>query len=513
MNACLRVFCLIGILAALPFSAVAATPASPQVLISPQLNSGQSLPRGESLLVGVRLTAPRSVTQAWRVEGASAAKGWTEAVTVELVAATGGARVRAQSVGGPGEQTAIVDAQHLAGGLWRFAPEDTAKLPPGEYFVQAAVVFAGGAGTPVLSRRISVAVGEAAGIGAESTLLNRARDAIVMGKPEQAVALLDPYLAAHPKARAAWVLRAVASETGGNVLAALMIVDFIQRDAASVDEAPPADILAMTNRLEAKRAQIPKELKSLPRWTWPPTGVLPVIDPVEVSKRAGLKNAPAAAQSAVAAKAAPVVSSTPKPAAVPGPTSPAPNGAKPAAAPVFTITPVTTGEPSVGIVVPAAELSDAKIKADPKGHWAVAAKASSEYGSPGYAAMQATGAPNVAEGGDNTAAWCPAGSAHSPQVLELTFAQPVHATEVRVRQSYNPGAVVKVEAIDADGAAHLWWSGIDPARPPGALNAIVWFAVRVPKTSYLVKTVRVTLDIDAVVSWQQIDAVQLVGEP
>jgi hypothetical protein len=47
---------------------------------------------------------------------------------------------------------------------------------------------------------------------------------------------------------------------------------------------------------------------------------------------------------------------------------------------------------------------------------------------------------------------------------------------------------------------------------PPAIREIAWFAVRVPKTSYLVAKVKVTLKLPTVPGWKQIDAVQLVGE-
>ena len=40
---------------------------------------------------------------------------------------------------------------------------------------------------------------------------------------------------------------------------------------------------------------------------------------------------------------------------------------------------------------------------------------------------------------------------------------------------------------------------------------IAWFAIRMPKTAYLVAKVKLTLDLAAVTGWKQIDAVQLVG--
>ena len=40
---------------------------------------------------------------------------------------------------------------------------------------------------------------------------------------------------------------------------------------------------------------------------------------------------------------------------------------------------------------------------------------------------------------------------------------------------------------------------------------MVWFAVHLPQTDYLVAKVKVTLNLAAVPGWKEIDAVQLVG--
>jgi hypothetical protein len=166
----------------------------------------------------------------------------------------------------------------------------------------------------------------------------------------------------------------------------------------------------------------------------------------------------------------------------------------------------------VGAVVPPGELPDAKVIADHEGQWASGASASSQYGTPGYSAARAVGVPNIPLGmaGDNQDAWCPAAKNEGTAWLELAFATPVHASEVRVRQNNAPGAMAKVELLEADGTSHLVWAGTDPFVAP-AVREITWFAVRVPKTAYLVAKVKLTLNLAAVPGWKQIDAVQLVG--
>ena len=113
-------------------------------------------------------------------------------------------------------------------------------------------------------------------------------------------------------------------------------------------------------------------------------------------------------------------------------------------------------------------LKQDEIKNDPRGQWAVQAKASSTYndaqGTAAYSASQATGIPNVEVYGDSKSAWTPKTPNGGIEWLDLQFAKPVHATSVRVRESCSSGTVFKVDLFDEQGAAHTVWSGIDPTK-------------------------------------------------
>jgi hypothetical protein len=112
--------------------------------------------------------------------------------------------------------------------------------------------------------------------------------------------------------------------------------------------------------------------------------------------------------------------------------------------------------------------------------------------------------------GNSPDAWCPENKNVGTDWLEVSFAKPVHATEVRVRQNDAAGAITKIEAIEPDGTAHVWWEGVDPYVAP-AVREIAWFAVRVPRTPYLVAKVKITLNLASGPGYKEIDAVQLVG--
>jgi tetratricopeptide (TPR) repeat protein len=188
-----------------------------------------------------------------------------------------------------------------------------------------------------------------------------------------------------------------------------------------------------------------------------------------------------------------------------------PAAAAPAATPPATAAaPLAQEQPAAG---PRHWVGDAALPAAADGQWAVAARAGSQYGEADYSALRATGAPDVRGADDHPNAWCPASRDSGSDWLELSFERAAPATEVRVRQSFGPGAIVKVEAIEPDGQVHTWWEGVDPFGQDGFADDAVWFGVRVPLTTYDVQKIRLTLDLGAHSRWKQIDAVQLIGAP
>lgn len=163
----------------------------------------------------------------------------------------------------------------------------------------------------------------------------------------------------------------------------------------------------------------------------------------------------------------------------------------------------------LGVVVPWDQVKEEDVLADAMGQWATQAVASTQYRPDEYSARQATGQPDVPTYSDNKRAWTPSTAERQEEWLELTFANPVYAIEVRVRQTFNPGAIVKIAAADPAGTWHRLWEGEDPNRY--AKDRIAWFIVRFPPTAFPVQRVKIHLYTLAVKGWKQIDAVQLVG--
>jgi hypothetical protein len=154
-------------------------------------------------------------------------------------------------------------------------------------------------------------------------------------------------------------------------------------------------------------------------------------------------------------------------------------------------------------------LKQDEIKHDAKGQWAIQATASSTYGdaqgTAAWSANQATGAPNVDKYADDGNAWTSKTPDGGIEWLDLKYPKPVHAEEVRVRESLGSGAVIKVEIFDEQGAPHTVWAGNDPTTD---LNYLM---VKFPKTTFKTDRVKVTLATNVVPGWNEIDAVQLIG--
>jgi hypothetical protein len=226
-----------------------------------------------------------------------------------------------------------------------------------------------------------------------------------------------------------------------------------------------------------------------------------------MKKEAEVSTSPPPAAAAPAAPATPAPAAPAAPASAAAPATAA-NAAAPAAAPA-------PGEASADTTARLAAaqwaLRQDEIKTDPDGQWAIDATASSSYndaqGDASWSPKQATGAPDVDKYADDGHAWTSKTPDGGIEWLDLKYAKPVHAGEVRVRESCGSGAVIKVELFDETGAAHTIWQGDDPTRQ---LNYLI---LKFKPTEYRVNRVKVTLATNVVPGWNEIDAVQLVGKP
>jgi hypothetical protein len=495
------------IFAVAALTAAAETPA-PELSLSFRGVGDNIVEQGEPLRITVRLSVPRKFSG--EVKLAPATGSWSDAIAVELASVKGGAVVaRGALVGQPSTPHATLSAEKIAGGLWVISSASMKPLAPGEYVVRARLAIKGGPGwngevdTDEIPLRV-VAISETAYRVAQR-VINLAHEALLAGHLEAAAAMIDPVLQRTPDDVRLLTVRADIAERAGNPLAALMCLSQAKRAAPPGGVGPPAierEALEARARESFQGDKTPS--MNPPTWSWPPAAVLAISE----DEMLGFGKAKGGTSPAM-----PVTAKAPA-VGVPGfavPPAAVPPSA-PATVPANPIPVVAVGASSSGVIVPSAELVDAKIIADPNGQWAVTATASSQYGQSKYAPAQATGAPNIPLGmaGDNADAWCPLNKNNDTEWLEVSFTRPFHATEMRVRQNNAPGAIAKIEVIEPDGTGHVWWEGVDPFVAPN-VRKIAWFAVRVPKTPYLVAKVKITLNLSANPGWKQIDAVQLVG--
>lgn len=96
--------------------------------------------------------------------------------------------------------------------------------------------------------------------------------------------------------------------------------------------------------------------------------------------------------------------------------------------------------------------------------WAQGATASSEYEEERWSARQATGRPDAEAGGDRATAWASKEADGTVEWLELEYALELRPRRIRIHETYNPGAVVKVEARGGDGVWRTLWTGKAAAR-------------------------------------------------
>ena len=124
-----------------------------------------------------------------------------------------------------------------------------------------------------------------------------------------------------------------------------------------------------------------------------------------------------------------------------------------------------------------------------------------------WSPLQATGAPDTPIAGDIGAAWASKTADMGEVSLELDFDVAVTPQSVRIRETYNPGAVARIEAVLADGVREALWEGrADAAQAPR------WFEPALKSASAPVRTIRIVLDTNRVQGWNEVDAVELLGD-
>lgn len=122
---------------------------------------------------------------------------------------------------------------------------------------------------------------------------------------------------------------------------------------------------------------------------------------------------------------------------------------------------------------------------------------------------QATGAPNSPTTlGDHQTAWASLSEDDQDESLVLSYDKPIIATAIVVYESYNPGALVEIDAITGEKTVIIW-QGVDPVQyvPDKGYVAMIKFAKHITLSE-----IRLSLESMAVSGWNEIDAVGLVDQ-
>lgn len=155
------------------------------------------------------------------------------------------------------------------------------------------------------------------------------------------------------------------------------------------------------------------------------------------------------------------------------------------------------------LAVPAAAQEDGPIR-----QWASSASATSQYTDDAWSAQQVLGPPDTKGCGDFGSAWA-SSTASGVDALTVYFETPVYPTQIRIYQTFNPGSISGIDLIGADGSILPIDGSADPGTScPGAFTFdIGWDDVP------LVQGLVIHVDQRRIGSWNEIDAVELVGYP
>jgi hypothetical protein len=164
---------------------------------------------------------------------------------------------------------------------------------------------------------------------------------------------------------------------------------------------------------------------------------------------------------------------------------------------------------TIALSEPTASMGGLPPMGDPINQWASSATASSEYSNPSWSAMQTVGEPDTPECGDQVTAWASATS-NGVDWLEVTFDQPVYATQINIHQTYNPDQVVLVELITPEGEA----VSVYEMTPFDFTSSCPYVLPVFADGSTVAVGVRIHVDQSVLgLGWNEIDAVELIGIP
>lgn len=147
-------------------------------------------------------------------------------------------------------------------------------------------------------------------------------------------------------------------------------------------------------------------------------------------------------------------------------------------------------------------------------HWTMKVDASSTFAEQDVAPPnvkrdwgpeQAAGEPDTLEPGDRVTAWASQNPDGTAEWLVCEFAEPAMPAEIIVHETFNPGAVNKLTALDDNGNETVLWEGLDPT-PRDQPRGVSVYPV---EPAAPIRKLKVYIDSNAVPGWNEIDAIGL----
>jgi hypothetical protein len=150
---------------------------------------------------------------------------------------------------------------------------------------------------------------------------------------------------------------------------------------------------------------------------------------------------------------------------------------------------------------------------DPHAQWASSASASSTFGDDNGATPSDSNLPSNVIGPVDGKSWTNNRQDVGFDWLQVGFAKPVFATEIRVVFVSGQGveAVTKLEVQDDQNQWVTVWSGLSDVKADSR-GERSWFVRKFDKTKAPTKAVKITLANNVQRGYKVVDAVQLVGE-
>jgi hypothetical protein len=124
---------------------------------------------------------------------------------------------------------------------------------------------------------------------------------------------------------------------------------------------------------------------------------------------------------------------------------------------------------------------------------------------PRWSTNQLLGPPDTVGPGDLSTAWASSTPDDYDEWLVLEFAEAIDVSSIEVHETFNPGALARIDAVSALGNESPLWEGVDPLA--GVASGVAIINVR-PAIS--TRRIKLHIASSQVPGWNEIDTVAIV---